>query len=107
MQLQVEHDQVVLDVRHVVPAFALAGLSPGNAIAACHGEGERIARQVATSALSGWEGAAPSVIDSGPAWGGGAGDPACSCVRPSPSFREPESPTLGSSRPAPAPPVFP
>ncbi len=107
MQLQVEHDQVVLDVRHVVPAFALAGLSPGNAIAACHGEGERIARQVATSALSGWEGAAPSVIDGGLAWGGGAGDLSL-LVRPALAvLPEPESPTLGrdESPGPPAPPV--
>ena len=107
VQLQVEHDQVVLDVRHVVPAFALAGLSPGNAIAACHGEGERIARQVATSALSGWEGAAPSVIDGGLAWGGGAGDLSL-LVRPALAvLPEPESPTLGrdESPGPPAPPV--
>jgi chromosome partitioning protein len=54
---RVEHDHVVLDIRHVVPAVALAT-----------GELQPVGGAPAASVLSGWEGAAPTVIDGGVAW---------------------------------------
>ena len=71
----VDHDHVVLDVRHVLPALALAGLSTGvpDLTHQLQSEGQASAGELARSALSGWEGAAPSVIDGGLAWREGEG----------------------------------